>query len=74
VLLHTDTVAAPVLIIHGEKDTVTLMSQARRLADMLGERATLITFVDEGHGLRSPDHNAQALSAELDHLRGNLPQ
>jgi len=74
VLAHTDAIAAPVLIIHGEKDTVTPIAQARRLVDLLGARATLITFTDEGHGLRHPDHSLQALAAELDHLRRNLPR
>jgi dipeptidyl aminopeptidase/acylaminoacyl peptidase len=74
VLSSTDAVTAPVLIIHGDADTVTPVSQARKLADVLGERATLITFANEGHGLRHPDHSSQALSAELDHLRRNLPR
>jgi len=34
----------------------------------------LITFTDEGHGLRQPGHNSQALAAELDYLRRNLPR
>jgi len=72
VLPHVDAITAPVLIIHGEQDTITPVSEARRLAHALGDRAALITFVDEAHGLRNPDHARQALNAELAHLRQAL--
>ena len=74
VLSHTDAITVPVLIIHGDKDTVTPVTHGRRLADKLGERATLITFTEEGHGLRSPANNSRALSAELEHLRRSLQE
>ncbi len=69
VLHHCDAITAPVLIIHGEQDTVTPVSDARQLAQALGGSAALITFADEAHSLRHPDHARQALTAELAHLR-----
>ncbi|MGH8241000.1 MAG: alpha/beta hydrolase family protein [Steroidobacteraceae bacterium] len=69
VLHHVDAIIAPVLIIHGEQDTVTPVSEARQLAHALDDRAALITFADEAHGLRNPIHAQQALTAELAHLR-----
>lgn len=63
---------APVLIIHGDDDTVTPVSHARRLTDALDERAILITFPDEAHGLRNPDHVRHALQAELEHYRRTI--
>jgi len=72
VLDHAHTITAPILIIHGGQDTVTPLSQASRLADALGTRATLITFPEEAHGLRDPDHAHEALNIELDHLQRNL--
>lgn len=57
------------LIIHGQQDTVTPVSQARRLAAELGSRATLVTFPDETHGLRHPDHTHHARTVERDHYR-----
>jgi dipeptidyl aminopeptidase/acylaminoacyl peptidase len=65
---------APLLMIHGERDTVTPIAEVRRLATALGNRASLLTFADEAHGLRHPGHVNQALRAELDHLRRHLGQ
>ncbi|MGH3568361.1 MAG: S9 family peptidase [Pseudonocardia sp.] len=72
VLHHVPAITAPVLIIHGEQDAVTPVAQARRLASALGARAILITFPDEAHGLRHPDHANHALHAELGHYRRAL--
>lgn len=72
VLRHAKAITAPVLIIHGEDDKITSVAEARQLADVLGPYASLITFPDEGHGLRHPSHERQALQAELQHLREAL--
>ncbi|MGI8814681.1 MAG: S9 family peptidase [Pseudonocardia sp.] len=72
-LANTDAITAPVLIIHGERDTITPIGQARQLADTLGDRATLITFTDEGHGIRNADNESCALHAELRHLQRAMP-
>lgn len=68
VLGRSRAITAPVLIVHGELDTVAPVSDARRLAALLGQRATLLTFPGEGHGLRHPEHERHALDAELSHL------
>lgn len=72
VIQQAGAIRAPVLIIHGEQDTVTPVSEARQLAQALRGRASLITFADEAHGLRRPDHQGQALDAELAHLERAL--
>jgi dipeptidyl aminopeptidase/acylaminoacyl peptidase len=65
-------IVAPVLIIHGERDTITPITHAQRLADLMGERASLLTFADEGHSLRQPENQRTALNAELAHFRRAL--
>jgi dipeptidyl aminopeptidase/acylaminoacyl peptidase len=67
-----DAVTAPVLIVHGERDPVTPISQARRLADLMGDKASLLTFADEGHSVRRPENQRRALDAELAHFRRAL--
>jgi dipeptidyl aminopeptidase/acylaminoacyl peptidase len=73
---HTrDAITAPTLIVHGERDTVTPIADARQLAasiGSIGSYATLLTFADEGHGLRNPVHEHQTLTAELAHLHRAL--
>lgn len=64
-------VTAPIHLIHGEKDTVTPVEDVREFAAR-EPRATLITYPDEGHGLRHPAHIADALHAELAHLQHDL--
>jgi dipeptidyl aminopeptidase/acylaminoacyl peptidase len=53
-------------------DVVSSAQQARRLADELGDLATLIIFPDEGHGLSHRDHVKRALNAELAHFQQML--
>lgn len=69
VLENTDTITAPVLIIHGDQDTITPVFQAHQLAERLGDRAALLTLANEGHGIRHPDNQRQVLHAELRHLQ-----
>ncbi len=68
VFSDVEAIAAPVLIIHGELDTITPIGHAQRLADMMGERACLLTFTDEGHSLRRSENQTRALDAELAHF------
>ena len=72
VLRHADTITAPVLIIHGDQDTITPISHAHQLAHRLGDRASLLSFAGEGHDLRGSDNHSRALHAELRHLRQAL--
>jgi len=69
VFAHAHRITAPVLIVHGERDTVTPPAEAHRLAAVLGDRATLLTFADEAHGLRHPEHVDRVRRAELEHFR-----
>jgi dipeptidyl aminopeptidase/acylaminoacyl peptidase len=69
ILEHPSRIQQPVLIIHGDRDTITPISQAQSLASTLATRATLLIFTGEGHGLREPAHIQRALEHELAHYR-----
>jgi len=67
-----DNVAAinvPVLLLHGERDQVTMVGDTLALASALGDRVQLTVFPGEGHTLRSPQALRQALELELGFLR-----
>ena len=67
-----DNVAAidvPVLLLHGEQDHVTKVSDTVVLAAALGDRAQLIVSPGEGHTLRSPQALRQTFELELSFLR-----
>jgi dipeptidyl aminopeptidase/acylaminoacyl peptidase len=57
-----------VLLLHGEQDRVTPVTDSHALAEALGDRAQLIVFPEEGHTLRSPDVQRQILELEFDFL------
>ena len=69
VVEHPGRIRQPVLIIHGDQDTITPISQAQALASALASRANLLIFTGEGHGLREPGHIQRALERELAHYR-----
>lgn len=63
--------SVPIHLIHGEQDTVTPIEDIR--AYIAGRpHSTLLTYPDEAHGLRHPDHLDQALYSELAHLHSHL--
>jgi dipeptidyl aminopeptidase/acylaminoacyl peptidase len=64
----------PVLILHGEDDSVTPVRESYALADALGTEAQLITFPGEGHTLRSPRTVTEAIEAERRFLLDKLRQ
>jgi dipeptidyl aminopeptidase/acylaminoacyl peptidase len=67
--LHAvDRIARPVLLVHGQKDTVVPPMQAQAMAEALdrrGVRHVLLVFPGEGHGIRRPESIRRALEVEL---------
>jgi dipeptidyl aminopeptidase/acylaminoacyl peptidase len=61
-------IAAPVLLVHGDRDPVVPLAQARELADALRERgipAELLTLPGAGHGFARPEDATAVARAEL---------
>ncbi|KAL7906262.1 Alpha/Beta hydrolase protein [Trichoderma velutinum] len=57
-LFHVDKIKAPLLLIHGQEDTVVPVEQARLIAASLeerGEDVKLVEFPGEGHMLGHPE-------------------
>lgn len=57
-LYHVDKIKAPLLILHGQEDSVVPLEQARLIADSLKERGKdvkLVEFVGDGHMLAHPE-------------------
>lgn len=66
----------PILLIHGEKDTVVLPTQSERMADALkaaGKAHELIILKDENHYLTKTATRTQTLEALGRFLAKNLP-
>lgn len=79
VLHHADAITRPVLLIHGEDDTVTPITHAQALAEALGTCASLVPLAHEGHMLRQAANITRALHAELAHYQralslGSMPE
>lgn len=74
VLENAQAIASPVLLIHGDADPVTPVSQTRTLAAALGRRARLTVLPGEGHTWRSAGSAARTLTLELDFLRAITEQ
>ena len=66
------TAHCPILAFHGDQDTVTPLRQVRELVATVGERASLVVYPDEGHGLSRPNNIEHATYAELAHYRAAL--
>lgn len=63
-----DRISRPVLMLHGEDDTVVPVTQTMLLRDALRSGRiphTCLTFAEEGHSFRRIDTIARALEAEL---------
>ena len=72
---HADTMIRPVLLVHGAKDPVVPVAQAKAMARALQQRRVphrLVVFPDEGHGLRDQTAIRTALEAELAFYRETL--
>jgi dipeptidyl aminopeptidase/acylaminoacyl peptidase len=73
---HAGEVRAPVLLIHGDKDTVVPIEQSRRMAEVLkaaGKPYELIELPDENHYLTKAANRTRTLEALEAFLAKNLP-
>ena len=73
---HVDRVAVPILLIHGEDDTVVPFEQSRIMFDALRaahKDVTLVKLDDEDHWLSSSATRLRMLQAVVGFLRTNNP-
>ncbi|TAL35254.1 MAG: S9 family peptidase, partial [Phenylobacterium sp.] len=73
---HVAAIKAPILLIHGDKDTVVLPSQSQLMADRLkaaGKPHELVILADENHYLTRTATRIQTLEALERFLAKNLP-
>lgn len=73
---HAAAVQAPVLLIHGDKDTVVLASQSQRMADALqaaGKPCELLILEGENHYLTRSSNRTRMLEALEAFLAKHLP-
>jgi len=66
------TAHCPILAFHGDQDTITPVRQVQEFVTALGDRASLVAFPNEGHGLSRPGNIEHAIYAELAHYRAAL--
>lgn len=73
---HVDEIAVPILLVHGQDDTVVAYSQSREMADALDEAKKPYAFVklsEEDHWLSRGKTRLQALEAVVKFLETNNP-
>ena len=73
---HADAVRAPVLLIHGDKDTVVPIEQSRRMAEVLkaaGKPYEFVILENENHYLTRSATRTRTLEALEQFLAKNLP-
>jgi dipeptidyl aminopeptidase/acylaminoacyl peptidase len=73
---HIDGVTAPILLIHGEDDTVVDFEQSQFMRSALrahGKSVDLVTLTHEDHWLSHGDTRLQMLQATMDFLAKNNP-
>ncbi len=73
---HVTDIRAPILLIHGDKDTVVLPSQSQLMADRLkgaGKPYELVVLAGENHYLTKSATRTQTLEALETFLAKNLP-
>jgi len=76
-LQHVDSIAAPLLVVHGVHDTRVPLGQAQQVVDALRERGAspgVVLFDDEGHEVRGTDNRVvlvrEVVSWVTAHLQG----
>jgi dipeptidyl aminopeptidase/acylaminoacyl peptidase len=73
---HAEDIKAPVLLIHGDKDTVVPFEQSENMAGALkgaGKPYQFVVLKDENHYLTRPETRTQMLEALGGFLAKNLP-
>jgi len=73
---HIDAVKIPILLVHGEDDTVVNFEQSRIMANALtkaGKPVTLVTLKGEDHWLSREPTRKQMLAAVVDFLKVHNP-
>jgi dipeptidyl aminopeptidase/acylaminoacyl peptidase len=74
-LTHADSIAVPLLIIHGANDPRVPLAEAEQLATVLqarGVRCDLLVYADEGHGLAKLKNRLDAFPRIASFLDGIL--
>lgn len=72
---HLEKIKTPVLIIHGQADLNTFISNSREMYRALKDRGSAVEFVHyprEGHGLREPNHRLDEMRRCLEWFRRYL--
>jgi dienelactone hydrolase len=73
--LHIDQIKVPILLAHGDADTIVPYAQStkmKKLLDKSGRKTELITLEDEGHGGWSQENERLVLEAVGRFLLSNL--
>jgi dipeptidyl aminopeptidase/acylaminoacyl peptidase len=73
---HADKLSAPLLLIHGEIDTVVDPEQSRAMvaaAERAGKPVRLVMLKGEDHNLARGETRLEMLQATADFLKANLP-
>jgi fermentation-respiration switch protein FrsA (DUF1100 family) len=70
-LRHLRGLKAPLLVVHGEKDTIIPIAMGRRVHAAAGGPAEIVTFPQAGHSDHHLYGSYDAIHAWIDELRGN---
>jgi dipeptidyl aminopeptidase/acylaminoacyl peptidase len=65
---HGHKVTTPVLIMHGEEDTLTFVANSNEMYTMLkfmGKTVEYVKFPREGHGFREPNHRIDYINRSV---------
>ena len=74
-LTHAARISAPVLLVHGRKDSRVPVGEAEQMATLLrahGTTAELLTFAGEGHAILDPTNRSHAQDRMTDFLLSHL--
>jgi dipeptidyl aminopeptidase/acylaminoacyl peptidase len=74
ILENSNSIEVPLLLIQGEQDRISPVSQSRALADAMGGLVQLVVLRGQGHTLHAPQIQEQVLEMELDFLKSVRPR
>jgi dipeptidyl aminopeptidase/acylaminoacyl peptidase len=72
---HIDRVAAPILLLHGDRDPRVPMHESDQFSEALAMRQKKVVyerFTYAGHGFHRPDHRRRAYASVAAHFREHL--